>query len=117
MSPQVLKMNNDHKVLCGCEICIYEYTMQGELNRWISNHVEKLILPSKISHSRISMKEWKIEEWINQVYLNSFCPYKISINSSKYIYCRYINTPPDSILNYTCVLGDWRNIKKTAIPE
>ena len=49
-------MSNCNKVMCGCEICIYEYMIKYELNQWISRHIEKLRSVSEISNSIRSVR-------------------------------------------------------------
>ena len=58
-------MINHHKVMCGCEIFISASMMQSGLNSWRSIHIEKMIIVSEISHSRISFKERGVNVWLH----------------------------------------------------
>ena len=52
MPPRVKKMSNNHKVTCGCKICIYASMMKYELNTWVSINIEKLRSVSETPHPR-----------------------------------------------------------------
>ena len=73
-----------------------------------------MISVSKISHPRRSSQEEKKDDHINEVYPNVYHQYEIASHVEKYIYCRDIDSSPDSIQNWNWVLvccGNTINIK------
>ena len=90
-------------MICGCESCTSESMIQCELNAWISMHIAQLRSDYERSHSRTSIQEGKKYENINEVYINGSHQYEIACHAEKYIYCRDINSSPDSIPNWNIV--------------
>ena len=78
--------------MCGCEIFIYESTMQCKLNAWRSINIEKLKSVFKnITFKTIRSREREKYDYINRVYPNDSHQYERGIHEVKCIYCRYMN--------------------------
>ena len=71
----------------------------------------------KRSYSRISGQGRKTDVYINEVYPNGYHQYEIIIHVEKSIYYVYINSSPDSIPNWNCVLSCCRNCRNMTMSE
>ena len=91
--------------------------IQCELNKWGSIHIEKMRSGTEISHSIRSVQERKKYEYIIEVYPNGSHQYERESHAEKFIYCRYIDSSPDSLPNWNCILICCGNFRKITIPE
>ena len=80
------------------------------------NTNEKVVISlQNIAFNKIRSGERKYD-YINEVCQNGSHQYGRSNNTKKYIYCRGMNSPPDSISNCNCVFGCCGNFRNMTIP-
>ena len=117
MPTQVYKLIFATMWFCSCEICIYEYMLQCEWDAWRSRHIANFMYVLEMSRSIISGQERKKHENINEVFLNGSRWYEIENHVEKSIYCRNINSSPDSLPNWNIVLVCCGHLRQIKIPQ